>query len=169
KSMYFIAILCEVKWKWFLLFICLILRSDWFLSVFLSVLNESSQEELSIRDVRILPNLNASYLPMMPDGSVLLVDNVWYVPGSGSLQVSVSSRSKRSELRSVPLLVCSHQSGEVGMGSFCRVDSRACRLPSMLCALEEHDFLFQLHLNDVPQDDSNEVSGLVNALWVDGG
>ncbi|KAM4726593.1 trafficking protein particle complex subunit 14 isoform 2-T2 [Anableps anableps] len=92
----------------------------------LKVLNESSQEELSIRDVRILPNLNASYLPMMPDGSVLLVDNV-----------------------------C-HQSGEVGMASFCRVDSRACRLPSMLGALEEHDFLFQLHLNDVPQDDSNE-------------
>uniref|UniRef100_A0A3Q2SVT5 Trafficking protein particle complex subunit 14 n=1 Tax=Fundulus heteroclitus TaxID=8078 RepID=A0A3Q2SVT5_FUNHE len=92
----------------------------------LKVLNESSQEELSIRDVRILPNLNASYLPMMPDGSVLLVDNV-----------------------------C-HQSGEVGMASFCRVDSGACRLPSMLGALEEHDFLFQLHLNDVPQDDSNE-------------
>lgn len=45
----------------------------------LSVLNESSQEEVSIRDVRILPNLNASYLPVMPDGSVLLVDNVWYV------------------------------------------------------------------------------------------
>ncbi|PWA24439.1 hypothetical protein CCH79_00011854 [Gambusia affinis] len=100
----------------------------------LKVLNESSQEELSIRDVRILPNLNASYLPMMPDGSVLLVDNVWYVMGS-----RVSSRS-----------------GEVGMASFCRVDSRACRLPSMLGALEEHDFLFQLHLNDVPQDDSNE-------------
>uniref|UniRef100_A0A672Y7E3 Microtubule associated protein 11 n=1 Tax=Sphaeramia orbicularis TaxID=375764 RepID=A0A672Y7E3_9TELE len=92
----------------------------------LKVLNESSQEEVSIRDVRILPNLNASYLPMMPDGSVLLVDNV-----------------------------C-HQSGEVGMASFCRVDSLACHLPSMLSALEEHDFLFQLHLNDMPQDDSNE-------------
>uniref|UniRef100_A0A3P8RN56 Trafficking protein particle complex subunit 14 n=1 Tax=Amphiprion percula TaxID=161767 RepID=A0A3P8RN56_AMPPE len=92
----------------------------------LKVLNESSQEEVSIRDVRILPNLNASYLPMMPDGSVLLVDNV-----------------------------C-HQSGEVGMASFCRVDSLACRLPSMLSSLEEHDFLFQLHLNDMPQDDSNE-------------
>lgn len=49
------------------------------LFLLLSVLNESSQEEVSIRDVRILPNLNASYLPMMPDGSVLLVDNVWYV------------------------------------------------------------------------------------------
>lgn len=45
----------------------------------LSVLNESSQEEVSVRDVRILPNLNASYLPVMPDGSVLLVDNVWCV------------------------------------------------------------------------------------------
>ncbi|GCC18331.1 hypothetical protein chiPu_0021653 [Chiloscyllium punctatum] len=43
----------------------------------LKVLNTSSQEELSIQDVRILPNFNASYLPMMPDGSVLLVDNVW--------------------------------------------------------------------------------------------
>ncbi|AWO99589.1 Hypothetical protein SMAX5B_012233 [Scophthalmus maximus] len=92
----------------------------------LKVLNESSQEEVSIRDVRILPNLNASYLPMMPDGSVLLVDNV-----------------------------C-HQSGEVGMASYCRVDSLACRLPSMLSALEEHDFLFQLHLNDMKPDDSNE-------------
>nr|XP_020442876.1 uncharacterized protein C7orf43 homolog [Monopterus albus] len=92
----------------------------------LKVLNESSQEEVSVREVRILPNLNASYLPMMPDGSVLLVDNV-----------------------------C-HQSGEVGMASFCRVDSLSCHLPSMLSALEEHDFLFQLHLNDMPQDDSNE-------------
>ncbi|KAK9537039.1 hypothetical protein VZT92_006777 [Zoarces viviparus] len=92
----------------------------------LKVLNESSQEEVCVRDVRILPNLNASYLPMMPDGSVLLVDNV------------------------------SHQSGEVGMASFCRVDSLASRLPSMLSALEEHDFLFQLHLNDMPEDDSNE-------------
>lgn len=55
------------------------------------------------------------------------------------------------------VLLCSHQSGEVGMASFCRVDSLACRLPSMLSALEEHDFLFQLHLNDMPQDDSNEV------------
>ncbi|XP_047463529.1 trafficking protein particle complex subunit 14 [Mugil cephalus] len=94
--------------------------------VVLKVLNESSQEELSVRDVRILPNLNASYLPVMPDGSVLLVDNV-----------------------------C-HQSGEVAMASFCRVDSLSCRLPSMLSALEEHDFLFHLHLNDTNQDESNE-------------
>ncbi|XP_055004841.1 trafficking protein particle complex subunit 14 isoform X1 [Boleophthalmus pectinirostris] len=92
----------------------------------LKVLNECSQEELSIRDVRILPNLNASYLPVMPDGSVLLVDNV-----------------------------C-HQSGEVGMGSFSRVDTPSGRLPSMLSALEEHDFLFQLHLNDTNQEESTE-------------
>ncbi|XP_061558582.1 trafficking protein particle complex subunit 14-like [Phycodurus eques] len=92
----------------------------------LKVLNKSSQEEVSVRDVRILPDLNASYLPVMPDGSVLLVDNV-----------------------------C-HRSGEVGMASFCKVDSVACRLPSTLGALEEHDFLFRLHLNDVPQDESNE-------------
>ncbi|XP_013883572.1 trafficking protein particle complex subunit 14 [Austrofundulus limnaeus] len=92
----------------------------------LKVLNELSQEEVSIRDVRILPNLNASYLPVMPDGSVLLVDNV-----------------------------C-HHSGEVGMASFTRVDSTASRLPSMLSALEEHDFLFQLHLNETPPDESTE-------------
>lgn len=42
-----------------------------------TVLNSSSQEEISIWDIRILPNFNASYLPVMPDGSVLLVDNVW--------------------------------------------------------------------------------------------
>ena len=42
-----------------------------------TVLNGSSQEEISIWDIRILPNFNASYLPVMPDGSVLLVDNVW--------------------------------------------------------------------------------------------
>ncbi|CAF93713.1 unnamed protein product, partial [Tetraodon nigroviridis] len=71
------------------------------------VLNDSSQDEVSIRDIRILPNLNASYLPMMPDGSVLLVDNV-----------------------------C-HQSGEVGMASFCRVDSLASHLPRMLSTLDE--------------------------------
>ncbi|XP_061658524.1 trafficking protein particle complex subunit 14 isoform X2 [Syngnathoides biaculeatus] len=92
----------------------------------IKVLNKSSQEEVSVRDLRILPDLNASYLPVMPDGSVLLVDNV-----------------------------C-HRSAEVGMASFCKVDSVACRLPSMLGALEEHDFLFQLHLNDMPQDESNE-------------
>uniref|UniRef100_A0A1A8G226 Chromosome 7 open reading frame 43 n=1 Tax=Nothobranchius korthausae TaxID=1143690 RepID=A0A1A8G226_9TELE len=92
----------------------------------LKVLNESSQEEVNIRDIRILPNLNASYLPMMPDGSVLLVDNV-----------------------------C-HESGEVGMASFSRVESLACHLPSMLSALEEQDFLFQLHLNETLPDESSE-------------
>lgn len=64
----------------------------------------------------------------------------------------------------LPVLPRSHQSGEVGMASFCRVDSLAGRLPSMLSALEEHDFLFQLHLNDMPQDDSNEVQTCLCAL-----
>lgn len=57
----------------------------------------------------------------------------------------------------LPVSLHSHQSGEVSMGSFCRVDSLTGCLPGMLSALEEHDFLFQLHLNDIPQDDSNEV------------
>uniref|UniRef100_A0A3B4AA13 TRAPP14 N-terminal domain-containing protein n=1 Tax=Periophthalmus magnuspinnatus TaxID=409849 RepID=A0A3B4AA13_9GOBI len=47
-------------------------------------------------------------------------------------------------------------SGEVGMGSFSRVDTPSGRLPSMLSALEEHDFLFQLHLNDTNQEESTE-------------
>ncbi|KAG5260932.1 hypothetical protein AALO_G00298130 [Alosa alosa] len=92
----------------------------------LKVLNGSSQEEVCVRDIRILPNFNASYLPMMPDGSVLLVDNV-----------------------------C-HQSGEVGMESFFRMESMSSPLPSMLSALEEQNFLFQLQLNDQPQEDTNE-------------
>ncbi|KAJ7996233.1 hypothetical protein DPEC_G00234950 [Dallia pectoralis] len=92
----------------------------------LKVLNECSQEDVRVREVRILPNFNASYLPMMPDGSVMLVDNV-----------------------------C-HQSGEIDMASFCRMESVACRLPSMLRALEEHDFLFQLQLSDMSQGDSKE-------------
>lgn len=51
----------------------------------------------------------------------------------------------------------SHQSGEVAMASFYRMDSESSHLPSMLSALEEQNFLFQLQLNNQPQDDSNEV------------
>ncbi|XP_069502510.1 trafficking protein particle complex subunit 14 [Ambystoma mexicanum] len=92
----------------------------------LKVLNSSSQEEISIWDIRILPNFNASYLPMMPDGSVLLVDNV-----------------------------C-HQSGDVSMASFYRVDSVSSCLPSMLSALEEQNYLFQLQVVERPQEDTKE-------------
>eukprot|EP00063_Salmo_salar_P087839 XP_014062674.1 PREDICTED: uncharacterized protein C7orf43 homolog isoform X2 [Salmo salar] len=92
----------------------------------LKVLNSSSQEEVCVRDVRIIPNFNVSYLPMMPDGSVLLVDNV-----------------------------C-HQSAEVGMASFHRMNSSSSHLPSMLSALEEQNFLFQLQLRDQPEEESNE-------------
>lgn len=92
----------------------------------LKVLNSSSQEEVFVRDVKILPNYNSSYLPMMPDGSVLIVDNV-----------------------------C-HQSAEVSVASFCRVDSKSSRLPSMLSSLEEQNFLFQLQLQDKAEEDSSE-------------
>lgn len=44
---------------------------------FSPVLNCSSQEEVCVRDMKILPNYSSSYLPVMPDGSVLIVDNVW--------------------------------------------------------------------------------------------
>ncbi|XP_075062604.1 trafficking protein particle complex subunit 14 isoform X1 [Mixophyes fleayi] len=92
----------------------------------LKVLNTSSQDDLCIRDVRILPNFNASYLPVMPDGSVLLVDNV-----------------------------C-HQSGDVSMASFLRLHSCSSQLPSMLCSLEEHNFLFQLQAGERPPEDVKE-------------
>ncbi|TDG99926.1 hypothetical protein EPR50_G00199510 [Perca flavescens] len=92
----------------------------------LKVLNCSSQDEVCVRDVKILPNYNLSYLPMMPDGSVLIVDNV-----------------------------C-HQSAEVTVASFYRMDSESSRLPSMLSALEEQNFLFQLQLQDTAEEDSSE-------------
>ncbi|XP_037670778.1 microtubule-associated protein 11 isoform X2 [Choloepus didactylus] len=92
----------------------------------LKVLNSSSQEEISIWDIRILPNFNASYLPVMPDGSVLLVDNV-----------------------------C-HQSGEVSMGSFCRLPGTSGCFPCLLSALEEHNFLFQLRGSEQPPPGAKE-------------
>ncbi|XP_003422547.3 trafficking protein particle complex subunit 14 [Loxodonta africana] len=92
----------------------------------LKVLNSSSQEEISIWDIRILPNFNASYLPVMPDGSVLLVDNV-----------------------------C-HQSGEVSMGSFCRLPGTSGCFPCPLSALEEHNFLFQLRGGEQPPPGAKE-------------
>uniref|UniRef100_A0A8C5MMA7 Trafficking protein particle complex subunit 14 n=1 Tax=Leptobrachium leishanense TaxID=445787 RepID=A0A8C5MMA7_9ANUR len=92
----------------------------------LKVLNTSSQDDICIRDVRILPNFNASYLPVMPDGSVLLVDNV-----------------------------C-HQSGDVNMASFLRLHSGSAHLPSTLCSLEEHNFLFQLQAGEHPPEDAKE-------------
>ncbi|XP_041634649.1 trafficking protein particle complex subunit 14 isoform X2 [Cheilinus undulatus] len=92
----------------------------------LKVLNCSSQDAVCLRDMKILPNYNSSYLPMMPDGSVLIVDNV-----------------------------C-HQSAEVSMASFCRMDSESSRLPSMLSALEEQNFLFQLQLQNTEEEDSSE-------------
>ncbi|XP_013914989.1 PREDICTED: uncharacterized protein C7orf43 homolog, partial [Thamnophis sirtalis] len=92
----------------------------------LKVLNAASQDELSVWDVRILPNLNASYLPMMPDGSVLLVDDI-----------------------------C-HQSGEVSMASFCQVPSTTSAWPCSLRALEEQNFLFQLQAPEQPPDSTKE-------------
>lgn len=43
------------------------------------------------------------------------------------------------------------------MASFYRIDNESSRLPSMLSALEEQNFLFQLQLQDKEEDDSSEV------------
>ncbi|XP_030921259.1 microtubule-associated protein 11, partial [Geospiza fortis] len=90
------------------------------------MLNGSSQEELSLWDVQVLPNFNASYLPVMPDGSVLLVDDV-----------------------------C-HHSGEVPVGAFCRVPGCHSGWPCPLSALEEQNFLFQLQAPERPPRDAKE-------------
>ncbi|XP_076000160.1 trafficking protein particle complex subunit 14 [Genypterus blacodes] len=92
----------------------------------LKVLNSSSQQEVCLRELRIVPNYNSSFLPVMPDGSVLIVDNV-----------------------------C-HQSAEITMASFYRLDNQSSRLPSMLSALEEQNFLFQLQLQDKEDDDTSQ-------------
>ncbi|MGH0180288.1 UNVERIFIED_CONTAM: hypothetical protein FKN15_003398 [Acipenser sinensis] len=141
----------------------------------LKVLNTSSQEEISIRDVRILPNFNASYLPMMPDGSVLLVDNVCHQSGDVAMASFYRIDSVSSRLPSMLSALEEHnflfqlqvnerpqedakESGDVAMASFYRIDSVSSRLPSMLSALEEHNFLFQLQVNERPQEDAKELS-----------
>ncbi|KAM9315252.1 trafficking protein particle complex subunit 14 isoform 2-T2 [Pholidichthys leucotaenia] len=92
----------------------------------LKVLNHSSQDEMCIRDVKILPNYNSAYLPIMPDGSVLIVDSV-----------------------------C-HQSAEVTMTSFSRIDGKSSRSPVTLSFLEEQNFMFQLQLQEMVEEDSCE-------------
>lgn len=58
------------------------------------------------------------------------------------------------------------------MASFYRMDSESSHLPSMLSALEQQNFLFQLQLSDQAQDDSNEVcaenndDGVFLLLWI---
>uniref|UniRef100_A0AAZ1XJX7 TRAPP14 N-terminal domain-containing protein n=2 Tax=Oreochromis aureus TaxID=47969 RepID=A0AAZ1XJX7_OREAU len=92
----------------------------------LKVMNCSSQDRMCVKDVKILPNYNSSYLPMMPDGSVLVVDDV-----------------------------C-HQSAEITMASFCRIDNKSSHLPCMLSALEEQTFIFQLQLQEKEEQQSSK-------------
>ncbi|CAI5677417.1 unnamed protein product [Oreochromis niloticus] len=101
------------------------------------VMNCSSQDRMCVKDVKILPNYNSSYLPMMPDGSVLVVDNV-----------------------------C-HQSAEITMASFCRIDNKSSHLPCMLSALEEQTFIFQLQLQEKEeQQSSKRVMGVKEEVLV---
>lgn len=44
------------------------------------------------------------------------------------------------------------------MASFLRLHSCSSQLPSMLCSLEEHNFLFQLQAGERPPEDAKEVS-----------
>ncbi|KAL4007623.1 hypothetical protein ACER0C_001475 [Sarotherodon galilaeus] len=104
----------------------------------LKVMNCSSQDRMCVKDVKILPNYNSSYLPMMPDGSVLVVDDV-----------------------------C-HQSAEITMASFCRIDNKSSHLPCMLSALEEQTFIFQLQLQEKEEQQSSkglEVPLLAVLQW----
>ncbi|KAL4007625.1 hypothetical protein ACER0C_001477 [Sarotherodon galilaeus] len=104
----------------------------------LKVMNCSSQDRMCVKDVKILPNYNLSYLPVMPDGSVLVVDDV-----------------------------C-HQSAEITMASFCRIDNKSSHLPCMLSALEEQTFIFQLQLQEKEEQQSSkglEVPLLAVLQW----
>ncbi|XP_034413112.1 microtubule-associated protein 11 isoform X3 [Cyclopterus lumpus] len=69
--------------------------------------------------------VSGKHLTVLKDGSVLIVDNV-----------------------------C-HQSAEVTVASFYRMDGESSRLPSTLSALEEQNFLFQLQLQDKAEEDSS--------------
>uniref|UniRef100_A0A669DV54 Uncharacterized protein n=2 Tax=Oreochromis TaxID=8139 RepID=A0A669DV54_ORENI len=74
----------------------------------------------------------------MPDGSVLVVDDV-----------------------------C-HQSAEITMASFCRIDNKSSHLPCMLSALEEQTFIFQLQLQEKEEQQSSkglEVPLLAVLQW----
>ncbi|XP_063357028.1 trafficking protein particle complex subunit 14-like [Pelmatolapia mariae] len=104
----------------------------------LKVMNCSSQDRMCVKDVKILPNYNSSYLPMMPDGSVLVVDDV-----------------------------C-HQSAEITMASFCRIDNKSSHLPCMLSALEEQTFIFQLQLQEKEEQQSSKFSsyGHIQGGWL---
>lgn len=57
-----------------------------------------------------------------------------------------------------PLFSTSHQSGEVSMGSFCRLPGTSGCFPCPLSALEEHNFLFQLRGGEQPPPGAKEVS-----------
>lgn len=63
----------------------------------------------------------------------------------------------RGEITPCPPLLCtSHQSGEVSMGSFCRLPSTSGCFPCPLSALEEHNFLFQLRGGEQPPPGAKE-------------
>ncbi|XP_004576031.1 trafficking protein particle complex subunit 14-like isoform X3 [Maylandia zebra] len=73
----------------------------------LKVMNCSSQDRMCVKDVKILPNYNSSYLPMMPDGSVLVVDNVCALEEQTfifQLQLQEKEEQQSSKGLEVPLL-----------------------------------------------------------------
>ncbi|KAM6108057.1 LOW QUALITY PROTEIN: trafficking protein particle complex subunit 14-like, partial [Pterocles gutturalis] len=83
---------------------------------------------------RVLPSLNASYLPVMPDSSVPLLNDIWCP--------HVSSRS--------------HHSGDVPVDAFCCLASATSPCPCALSALEEQSFLSQLQASDRPPEDARK-------------
>uniref|UniRef100_A0AAZ1XG89 Microtubule associated protein 11 n=1 Tax=Oreochromis aureus TaxID=47969 RepID=A0AAZ1XG89_OREAU len=97
----------------------------------LKVMNCSSQDRMCVKDVKILPNYNSSYLPMMPD----------------------------VHMHSV------HQSAEITMASFCRIDNKSSHLPCMLSALEEQTFIFQLQLQEKEEQQSSKVRRCISTCY----
>ena len=68
----------------------------------------------------------------------------------------------------VPFFSTSHQSGEVSMGSFCRLPGTSGCFPGPLSALEEHNFLFQLRAGEQPPPGAKEVPPRVLAIVLTG-
>uniref|UniRef100_UPI00358E7C9F trafficking protein particle complex subunit 14 isoform X2 n=1 Tax=Myxine glutinosa TaxID=7769 RepID=UPI00358E7C9F len=94
--------------------------------VVLKVQNRVAGSSVSLLDLTVLPNLNTGYLPLMPDGSMMLADTT-----------------------------C-HECGEITMASLVRLESRAASLPTRLRGLEEHTVMFQLRLGEPEQQQKQQ-------------
>ncbi|KAG9346321.1 hypothetical protein JZ751_006632 [Albula glossodonta] len=113
---------------------------------YLTILQQRSPTHTFRHDLNTFKAQVSTTLTVLPPPSVKCQQMT--VSGKHLTVLKVLLQFQRTEL--------GHQSGEVAMASFYRMDSISCHLPSMLSALEEHNFLFQMQLSDQPQEDTKE-------------